>query len=125
MEYGKPHAVNGHKLVPSQCQPLHGLPSTLNPESLQHLVEILDTASVCAGHDNKFVQMMRAKKGKKLLTVTMNIQHCPPGFQQSMNDPVCICAERLQQYTKTCLVDRTTVLREHNAQFWVGYDSDN
>ena len=60
------------------------------------------------------------------LTVTMNIQECPPGFELSMNEPnVCICAERLQQFTNTCLVDSTTVLREHNAEFWVGYDSDN
>ena len=59
------------------------------------------------------------------LTVTMNIQNCPPGFQLSMNEPICICAERLQQFTKTCLVGNTTVLREHNAEFWVGYDSSN
>ena len=59
------------------------------------------------------------------LTVTMNIQHCPPGFQLSIEDPICICAERLRQFTNTCLVDSTTVLREHNAEFWVGYDSDN
>ena len=56
----------------------------------------------------------------------MNIQHCPPGFQLSMNEPICICAERLQQFTNTCLVDSATVLRVHDAEFWVGYDnSDN
>ena len=59
------------------------------------------------------------------LTVTVDIQNCPPGFQLSMNDPICVCAERLQQFTNTCLVDSTTVLREHNAEFWVGYDNDN
>ena len=59
------------------------------------------------------------------LTVTMNILNCPPGFQLSMNEPICICAERLQHFTNTCLVDSTTVLREHNAEFWVGYDSSN
>ena len=59
------------------------------------------------------------------LTVTVNIQNCPPGFQLSKNEPICICAERLQQFTNTCLVDNTTVLREHNAEFWVGYDSSN
>ena len=57
------------------------------------------------------------------LTVTVNIQHCPPGFQQA--GLICICSERLQQFTNTCLVDSTTVLREYNAEFWVGYDSDN
>ena len=59
------------------------------------------------------------------LTVTMNIQNCPPGFQLSMNEPICICAERLQHFTNTCLVDNTTVLREHNVEFWVGYDRSN
>ena len=59
------------------------------------------------------------------LTVIVKIKNCPPGFQLSMNEPICICAERLQQFTNTCLVDNTTVLREHNAEFWVGYDSDN
>ena len=59
------------------------------------------------------------------LTVTMNIQNCPPGFQLSMNEPICICTERLQHFTNTCLVDSTTVLRDHNAEFWVGYDRSN
>ena len=56
---------------------------------------------------------------------TLIIQSCPPGFQLSMNEPICICAERLQKFTNTCLVDRKTVLRMHNAEFWVGYDNDN
>ena len=59
------------------------------------------------------------------LTVIVKIKNCPPGFQLSMNEPICICAERLQQFTNTCLVDNTTVLREHNAEFWVGYDNNN
>ena len=59
------------------------------------------------------------------LTVTVNIQNCPPGFQLSMNEPICNCAERLQKFTNTCLIDDTTVLREHNAEFWVGYDSES
>ena len=59
------------------------------------------------------------------LTIIVNIQHCPPGFQLLTNNPLCICAERLQRFTNTCLVDSTTVLRERNAEFWVGYDSDN
>ena len=59
------------------------------------------------------------------LMVTMIIQHCPRGFQLSANEPICICAERLQRFTNTCLVDSTTVLHEHNAEFWVGYDSGN
>ena len=59
------------------------------------------------------------------LTVIVKIKNCPPGFQLSMNEPTCICAERLQQFTNTCSVDSITVLREHNVEFWVGYDSDD
>ena len=59
------------------------------------------------------------------LTVTMNIQHCPPGFELSVDEPVCMCAKRLQQFTNTCIIDSTTVLREHNAEFWVGYDNES
>ncbi len=59
------------------------------------------------------------------LTVTVDIQHCPHGFQLAMNEPSCICAERLQQYTNTCLVDSATVLRQQNDEFWVGYGNDN
>ena len=59
------------------------------------------------------------------LTVAVNILNCPPGFELSAIEPICICATRLQQFTNTCLVDSTTVLREHNAEFWVAYDSNN
>ena len=59
------------------------------------------------------------------LTVTVNIQHCPPGFRLSLNKSICICAEKLQRFTNTCLVDSATVLRVHNAEFWVSYDSGN
>ena len=58
------------------------------------------------------------------LNVTVNIQYCPAGYHLSKNDPICICAERLQKFTNTCLIDNKTVLREQNADFWVGYDSD-
>ena len=59
------------------------------------------------------------------LTVAVNILNCPPGFELSAREPICICATRLQQFTNTCLVDSATVLREHNAEFWVGYHIDN
>ena len=59
------------------------------------------------------------------LTVTVDIQHCPHGFQLAVNEPICICAERIRQFTNTCLVDSTTVLRQLNDEFWVGYSIDN
>ena len=59
------------------------------------------------------------------LTVTVDLRHCPPGFQLAVNEPTCICAERLQQFTNTCLVDSATVLRQQNDEFWVGYGNDS
>ena len=59
------------------------------------------------------------------LTVAVAIQHCPQGFQLAVKEPTCICAERLQQFTNTCLVDSATVLRQQNDEFWVGYGNDN
>ena len=59
------------------------------------------------------------------LTITVDIQNCPPGFQLSVNETICICTERLQHFTNTCLIDNATVLREYNADFWVGYDNGN
>ena len=58
----------------------------------------------------------------KTLTVIVHILSCPPGFQLSDTQPDCICAERLRQFTNTCLIDYTTVLRAQDAEFWVGYD---
>ena len=58
----------------------------------------------------------------KMLTVTVGILPCPTGFQLTETQSNCICAERLQQFTNTCLVDYTTVLRVQDAEFWVGYD---
>ena len=60
-----------------------------------------------------------------LTIIVFTRYNCPPGFQLSMNEPICVCAERLLQFTNRCLIDDTTVLREHNAGFWVGYDSSN
>ena len=58
------------------------------------------------------------------LSVLIDILDCPPGFQLSQTQPAFyICTDRLQQFTNTCLVDDKIVLREHNAQFWVGYDN--
>ena len=59
------------------------------------------------------------------LTLTVDIQYCPHGFQLAVNEPTCICEERLQQFTNTCLVDSTKVLRQQNDEFWVGYGNDN
>ena len=57
------------------------------------------------------------------LTVTVDVHHCPPGFELAETRPICICAKRLQQFTNTCVVEKMTVLRAHDATFWVGYST--
>ena len=60
--------VYGHKLDRCQCQPLHAIPPHLDSKSLQHLIHVLDTATVCAGHpDEKYVSMLNSKKGKRVV----------------------------------------------------------
>ena len=53
------------------------------------------------------------------LTVAVNLLPCPFGFQLSENEPICICAKRLQRFTNTCLIDNIIVLRAQDAEFWV------
>ena len=57
------------------------------------------------------------------LTITVDILYSPPGFQLLSNQTACTCAERLQHFTDTCLINNKTVLRRQDAEFWVGYDS--
>ena len=57
------------------------------------------------------------------LRVFTDILDCPPGFRLSQIQPICICTDRLQQFTNTCRVDDKTVLRAPDAEFWVGYDN--
>ena len=59
------------------------------------------------------------------LRILIDMQQCPPGFRLSQFQPVCICAERLQRFTNTCLIDHKTVLQPHEAEFWVGYDAES
>ena len=57
------------------------------------------------------------------LRIPVNILQCPSGFQLSDTDPICICTERLQQFTNSCLVDNRTIHRKQYAQFWVCYNN--
>ena len=101
--------VDGHRLNPSRCQPLHGLPPTVSAESLQRLVDILDKATLCAGHpDDKFVRMMQSKKGRRLSTadgqtaayldeniVTLNGQQYPCTVRSATCEILC-CGSKCQ-----------------------------
>ena len=62
------------------------------------------------------------REGRSLV-VRVSILPCPPGFQQS--ELVCVCDERLNDFTKTCNIDNRTILRPRGAEFWVGYDNNS
>ena len=60
------------------------------------------------------------------LNVVVSILPCPPGFDLSQSQQICICAERLyKRFTSTCLIENQTVLRAQGSEFWVGYSHDN
>ena len=56
------------------------------------------------------------------LKIFVKILNCPSGFQLSDTQPICVCTERLQHFTNSCLVDDRTIHRMKHTQFWVGYD---
>ena len=58
-----------------------------------------------------------------VITVLVTIFECPPGFELSGYEPLCNCAQRLEQYTNACgIADRKI---ERATEFWVGYTPDN
>ena len=58
-----------------------------------------------------------------VIKLSIAVLHCPPGFQLSKSPPACICAQRLQPFTNTCLIEGRRI--ERNTNFWVGYEHDN
>ena len=60
-----------------------------------------------------------------VLTVHVTILDCPPGFKISGHQPLCNCAQRLQQYTNTCQIADRKIERATDENFWVGYQQDN
>ena len=61
------------------------------------------------------------------LTIQINMQRCPHGFQLSTSTNTCICDERLTEKllksTERCDIE-TGIVRPNGATFWVGYDTD-
>lgn len=47
---------------------------------------------------------------------------CPYGFSFFESEGVCICEERLQQYTNSCDISQQTISRSVGDTFWVGLD---
>ena len=62
------------------------------------------------------------------LTIQINMQRCPHGFQLSASTNTCICDERLTEKllksTERCDIE-TGIVRPNGATFWVGYDTDS
>ena len=60
-----------------------------------------------------------------VITVHVTILDCPPGFEISAYEPLCNCAQSLQQYTNTCRIAKRKIERATENEFWVGYKQDN
>ena len=61
-------------------------------------------------------------EGRSLI-VKVDILPCPPGFQHS--DLICVCDQRLNDFTRVCNIDNQTILHPRGAVFWIGYDRDS
>ena len=56
--------MHNHEIAQGSCTALASQPSQLTPDSLSHLLNIVDNLNVCAGHpDDKFVSFAKGKKG--------------------------------------------------------------
>ena len=60
-----------------------------------------------------------------VITVEVAVLECPHGFELSSHEPLCKCAQRLEQYTNTCSIAESTIERATDHEFWVGYKQDN
>lgn len=57
--------VHGSQVDLSQCSALSDVPMQLSTETLQSLLSLLDTCSICVGHpEAEYVRMAEARKGK-------------------------------------------------------------
>ena len=60
------------------------------------------------------------------LTIQINMQRCPHGFQ--LSNSTCICDERLTKKilksTEMCNIE-IGIVRPNGSEFWVGYDTDS
>ena len=60
-----------------------------------------------------------------VIKVHVTILDCPPGFELSGYEPLCNCAQRLEQYTNTCRIADKKIERASDLEFWVGYKQEN
>ena len=64
-----------------------------------------------------------SSRSTNVITVLVTIFECPPGFELSVYEPFCDCAQRLERYTNTCRIADRKI--ERATEFWVGYAPDN
>ena len=72
-----------------------------------------------------YVQSFQCFSREYELYVRVNIAHtCPPGFNISEPEKLCVCEQRLAEYTQKCNITNGLgqITRDSGKQFWVGYD---
>ena len=81
--------VHGNKVLCRRNTPLSQFPDRLSAESLQSLISIVDSASVCPGNpDEKFIRMVKAKKGVVKSANGEKTAAIDDAFQVSLNDEI-------------------------------------
>ena len=63
----------------------------------------------------------------KLLVLVNLYQTCPPGFNVSEAEKLCVCEPRLAKYTNNCNITNGVgrITRKSGHHFWVGYDEQS
>ena len=81
--------VHGNKVLCRRNTPLSQFPDRLSAESLQSLISIVDSASVCPGNpDEKFIHMVKAKKGVVKSVNGEKTAAIDDAFQVSLNGEI-------------------------------------
>lgn len=81
--------VHGSKVSCRKNTPLSQFPDKLSAESLQSLINVVDSASVCPGNpDKKFIDMVKAKKGALKSISGEKTAAIDDAFQVSLNGEV-------------------------------------
>lgn len=59
------------------------------------------------------------------MMILVRVRHsCPYGFSLLESEGLCVCAKRLQKYTKNCDITHQTIHRTMRDRFWIGLAND-
>ena len=78
--------------------------------------------------DSLYVQSFQCFAYQYKLIIRVNVtQTCPPGFNLSMSEKLCVCEQRLAQYIQKCNITNRFgyITRDSGRQFWVGHDNQS